>query len=328
MNKILFSIIIPAFNVAEYIEKAIDSILNQSFSSYEIIIYNDASTDGTLNKLQGYKHLESVTIINNYENLGLAHARNASLAKAIGEYVIFLDGDDYLSDMSLEYLSKSIGGNDLLIYDHLCIWENGEVRPSSAKGLLHTNRRRFQTVQDRLALFDVLNVAWNKVYRRSFLTHNNLFFEDGYYEDIPFHYKVILCATRLSVVPKVCYYYRQREGAILNSTSDKHSGIIIQYKRIFDYIETNKTQTCVRDKIMGKLVSHIFILFLKNNKRLKRQSVVDIYKGFIKLFCCYGGNAKRNFPTCIRIFSIHILFLCLLMKKYDSFKTRQPKDKI
>lgn len=326
MNKIVFSIIIPAFNVAEYIEKAINSILNQSFSSYEIIIYNDASTDGTLNKLQRYNHLENVTIINNYENLGLAHARNASLAKAKGEYVMFLDGDDYLSDASLEYLSANIGSNDVLIYDHLCIWENGGVRPSSAKSLLRNNQMSFQTVQDRLVLFDVLNVAWNKVYRRSFLKHNNLFFEGGYYEDIPFHYKVILCATKLSVVPEVCYYYRQREGSILNSTSNKHSSIITQYKRIFDYVNINKVQICVMDKIMERMISHIFILFLKNNKRLKRESVVDIYKGFIKLSHCYGVKTKRKTAMLIRIYSIHILFLYLLIRKYAPFKIYSPED--
>ena len=104
-----FSVIVSAYNIEAYIERAINSILNQTFTNYELIIINDASKDATLEKINTFKD-PRIMVINNEKNLGLGAVRNIGIAKATGEYIVHLDGDDALyEDTTLERINNLIG---------------------------------------------------------------------------------------------------------------------------------------------------------------------------------------------------------------------------
>ena len=112
-NKLKFSIIIPAYNIEKYIDKCINSIIEQTYKNYEIIIINDGSTDNTKNIIDKYKTKKKVTIINQ-NNKGLSESRNIGVKKATGNYILFVDGDDYIDKKLLETLNNIIEDEDII----------------------------------------------------------------------------------------------------------------------------------------------------------------------------------------------------------------------
>ena len=116
MNDIKFSIIVPAYNVADYIGDCLDSILNQTYKNFEVLVVNDGSTDNTHNICEYYKNKDSRILVFNKTNGGLSDARNYGMKRATGEYIVFIDSDDYIHTNSLEEFSKKLYGNpDVLI---------------------------------------------------------------------------------------------------------------------------------------------------------------------------------------------------------------------
>ena len=100
MNKYKFSIIVPVYNVENYVDKCIKSILNQTYKNYEVIIINDGSTDNSLNIINKYKNNKKIKIITQ-KNKGLSNARNNGMKMATGDYLLFIDSDDYIEDKLL-----------------------------------------------------------------------------------------------------------------------------------------------------------------------------------------------------------------------------------
>lgn len=133
MNKTypLVSVVIPAFNVELYISECLDSLLGQSYENIEIIVIDDGSSDSTYDIAMCYSNLESRVKVHRFENGGLSKARNRGLDKAKGEYVMFLDSDDYLSPTGIEYCVNSVLNNALqaLYFDRESFWD-GDFNPS------------------------------------------------------------------------------------------------------------------------------------------------------------------------------------------------------
>ena len=111
-NVDLVSIIIPVYNVEDFVEQCIDSILNQTYSNLEIIAVNDGSTDSSLKILENIKKKDSRVMIINQKNSGVSSARNAGIAKANGKYLVFVDADDFLARNFVDYMLELIKYND------------------------------------------------------------------------------------------------------------------------------------------------------------------------------------------------------------------------
>lgn len=211
-NKYRFSVIISAYNVEEYIERAIDSVLNQNFNNYELIVVEDKSTDNTLQKIKKYEN--KVKIINNAENLGLGAVRNIGIDNALGEYIVHLDGDDTLyNESTLKDIDKVIGTEqpDIIFFGFQEI--NGE------------NRRRVATKENstkeaRLTC-DVNFSVPSKCWRREFLNQKNIKFIDNvYYEDMIYSIKAITLSDKTTYGDfPIFNYYRNRTGSIMTTPS-------------------------------------------------------------------------------------------------------------
>lgn len=206
-----FSIIISAYNIEDYIERAINSVLEQTFKNYELIVVNDASTDDTLKRIQKF---DNIQIIKNAKNEGLGAARNIGIEKARGEYIIHLDGDDTLyENTTLEKIDKLIGIDkpDIVYLGYQDVGGFNKTHLSNAKN---------STKEARLtcdANFSVPSKCW----RRAFLIENNIKFqEDIYYEDMVYSTQATILAKTYKYGEFPTFnYYRNRTGSIMSTPS-------------------------------------------------------------------------------------------------------------
>ena len=213
------SIIIPVYNIEKYISNCLDSILSQSFEDFEVICVNDGSTDDSLSELQKYRNDERVIIIDK-KNEGSGVARNSALAIARGEYVFFVDGDDWIEENSLQKMVDEADRlkTDILVFGGLSYYEGkGQNGGYSANKLPKKYLNKVVGAKDiEKDIFKFPSTAWTKLYRREFLQKNGIKFQEikvGQ-DQLPFFHSMIL-AERIAIFPQNLYCYRKnRKGAV------------------------------------------------------------------------------------------------------------------
>lgn len=218
----LFSIIIPVYNVEKYIQACLDSVLGQSFSDWEAICVNDGSTDRSDSILEEYAAKDDRIRVITQPNSGTATARNTGLRVAEGDYIFFLDSDDWLEPDSLRILSNRLQGEDILcfsgkrFFESTGIYHQADVLPEKAyqTGMDYYNENALLP-RDFAFVCVVL-----RIYKRAFLMRNELFFDDDItYEDNLWVPKVLYFAQSVAVIPDVLYLYRIREGSKMQEVS-------------------------------------------------------------------------------------------------------------
>ncbi len=233
-----YSFIVPVYNVKQYLEKCIDSILGQSYKDHEVIIVDDGSDDGSgdiLDRLYG--DLQNVTIIHQ-ENKGLGGARNTGIEQAEGEYLLFVDSDDHLDREALRVIDTYLQRYDLDIL-RFNMWAISETGKRYGKVLNIKNGSRLLS-RSRFIIKEP--TAWNKAYRASLFKQTGIRFpEHLLYEDLATIPMLALYADRIGEIDAPLYYYLQRENSIIHGTKDvkKLLQIFDGLKRIYDHYEGN-----------------------------------------------------------------------------------------
>lgn len=214
-----FSIIICAYNIEKYIQKAIKSVLAQTYKNYEIIIFNDGSTDGTLQKIEEYKDNPSIKIIDSKVNIGLGAGRNRCMKQAEGEYIIYLDGDDTLYEKTtLEKIDKVLSNKT----PDICYFGVQYVEFETGKTKIYLPNDENSCKKARI-LCDMHFAVSSKCWRREFLQKNNIeFIERMYYEDMAYSIKSVILAEKLDYAQFPIYnYVRNRRGSIMSTPTLK-----------------------------------------------------------------------------------------------------------
>ena len=224
------SVIIPVYNVEKYLSECIDSVLRQSLSDMEIICIDDGSTDGSAQILEEYRKKDRRIKVIHQKNAGASAARNAGIANASGEYIYFLDSDDYIDPAALEFLSNEMDKDrlDVLFFDAEAFYESEkleEMFPSFKTNYTYKRSAALDgiyTGQEILALFRKINgyrvSPVLQMLRKSHLINNKLSFYDGIiYEDNLFTFQSLLAAKRTSHRDRVLYYRRVRENSATTS---------------------------------------------------------------------------------------------------------------
>ena len=225
------SIIIPTYNVASYIIECLESVASQTYrGSLECIVVDDCGTDDSIaladNFIQHYSGKIDFRILHRQKNGVLSAARNTGLNEAKGEFVYFLDSDDYITPDCIESLVEVAKH-----FPKVEIVQGGIV---NTKGTIIYDSTRFKTPQlleDRKDIYSKLVFgelpvsSWNKLIRRDFLKENSIdFYEGVIHEDVDFLYKLAAHVTSFALCPVITYCYRvQREGSILSTTNDDRS---------------------------------------------------------------------------------------------------------
>lgn len=244
--KYCVSIIIPIYNVEKYLSKCLDSVLNQTFNSIEIILVNDGSTDNSESIINKYKKEYPHLVVLNKNNGGLSSARNAGLKYATGEYVLFIDSDDYINKQMVEILyNKAKRDNvDVVISKYTLNYESNNrleiFKVNYDERLIINNEKALEMFM----LGEVTGHACNKLIKRELLEKNNISFPEGMlYEDAPTTFQILLSSEKISFVNESFYFYVQREGSITKAIKLK---TVEDQIKILDIVsEYLKSSNCV-----------------------------------------------------------------------------------
>lgn len=217
-----FSIIIPVYNVEPYLKECLDSVLGQTCGDFEAVCVNDGSTDGSLSILEDYAERDSRIRVISQPNGGLSAARNTGIDAAQGDYILFLDSDDWLESDTLQTLADNLDGEDMLCfggrrYDEATdTYRSADILPRTTydSGMDYYNT-------DALAKRDFAFVCVVlRCYRRQFLASHSLRFREGIlHEDNLFTPQACYHAQRVKVVDNTLYNYRIRHGSIMTTRS-------------------------------------------------------------------------------------------------------------
>ncbi|WP_405644839.1 CDP-glycerol glycerophosphotransferase family protein [Streptomyces sp. NBC_00019] len=265
-----FSVIVPAYKVQAYLHECLDSVLSQSCTDLELIAVDDCSPDACGAIVDEFAARDPrVRPVHLAENRGPGGARNAGLAAATGDYLVFLDGDDTLTPDALRAIAdrlKETGDPDVLVHDHaLTDWTGEPVRDGFATQLTEEGPAPFR-LEDRPGLLRLMTVAWNKVYRREFVEHAGFSFPPGHYEDTPWTYPALMTAETLATLDRVCVHHRRhRQGTVLG-TSRGHFDVFDQYDRVFAYVDQHPRLAQWRPVLFRRMVDHLSTLFTDRHR--------------------------------------------------------------
>ena len=212
----LISVIVPVYNVEAYLDKCISSIVNQTYRNLEIILVDDGSPDNCPAMCDAWKEKDSRIVVLHKENGGLSDARNAGMGAAHGEFISFIDGDDWIEPRFFEILQHELEAQnaDVAAVQYRLCWEGDTCERQSAYE--HVTVYDRQTAMRLLIQNQIKQVVWNKLYRSAQI--RNIPFEKGkVHEDEFWTYQVIGRIERFAAIDYIGYDYFQRAGSIMGA---------------------------------------------------------------------------------------------------------------
>ena len=282
---IKISVIIPVFNTEKYLKECLDSVINQSLRDIEIICINDGSSDKSFEILTDYESGDNRFKIINQTNKGLSESRNIGIKHSTGEYILFLDSDDYLELNALNNLYDiATSKNSDLILFKIINFSNEEFRDEYfdmqfLKEIIGDNTFNWMDVKDKL--FDISVTAPGKLFKRK-LIENIEFPKNLIFEDNLFFIKTIFNAKKVFFYDEYLYHRRIRKNSITNSNFEKYSDVIEIFNLIEEYIKSIGYHEEFKLQLFYKKTKNIFDKFSKVDKKNKEKFFNLIKKDFIR----------------------------------------------
>lgn len=312
-NNKLISIIVPVYNMEKYIDKCINSIINQTYKNIEIIIVDDGSTDKSSKIIDKYKKIDKRIKFYHKKNGGLADARNYGLEKATGEYIGFVDSDDYIENNMYEKLYNNLikYKADISVVNYNLVYEKD-----------FNYKKNFKEISDKLIILNKMetiklllddnkfgNYAWNKLYKRELF--NNIKYPVGRkMEDLGTTYKIIEKCNRIVYDPIPLYNYLQRNNSIVNTInlSFFEDTYILTYER---FIYLDNKYGFIKENHFNTIRLLLFCYSFINDKD-------NTYKDVIKKIKLFKIIDKLSYKEIIKFVVLRInnkLFKLLFTKK-------------
>jgi len=256
-----FSIIVPVYNSELYLEKCVNSILKQSYQNIELILINDGSTDGSSRLCDEIAEKDSRVVVIHKLNGGVSDARNVGIKKATGEYILFVDSDDFIEINACEMFYKSIKANPSLeiIATNIKVINDKQMKENCflpTKNVISTGEEFLSTQLDKwMAMF-----VWRFVYKRALLIENQVYFDVKlrYYEEETWLPKVLLLASKVATVDFIYYNYIIRNNSLSNPLDENQivqsalDHLNVLYDCINQYSDIKNTE--LRKKVLDRLV--------------------------------------------------------------------------
>lgn len=274
-----YSIIIPVYNVETYIKKCLDSVFNQSEKDFEVIVVNDGTKDNSMDIVKKY----DVTIINQ-ENQGLSEARNNGIKKAKGEYLIFLDSDDYIEKDLLKEISKSLKNKpDVVRYQIKEVYEDNNTKEYQEESFYNKNG---EEAFELISKYHFVENAWCYAIKREYYLKEKFSFKKGaIHEDFGLIPLVIIKAKTVNSISYIGYNYLQRQNSIMSQKNyEKTLKKVNDFYDHYLYLEKEINKTNINSKIFKSFISNSLIIkicelnnpeYKEYKKKLKNDKVFD-----------------------------------------------------
>ena len=289
------SVIVPIYNVEQYLQRCIESLVNQTLQDIEIILVNDGSTDnsGMLAKEYCKKYKEKIIYLEK-KNGGLSDARNYGMPYATGEYIAFLDSDDYIEKNAYEEMYNKAQEENADYVECDFIWEYpNKIRED--KQIAYKDKHEMLTF--------VRVVAWNKLIKRSLLEEHNIKFPKGLrYEDVEFTYTLIPHLQRTAYVDKCFVHYTQRQNSIANVQNERTAEIFTVLQHVIDYYKANGLYGEYKDELEYNYARYLLCSSLKRMCKIqdknKREEMIK--KTWIELNKQYPEWKKNKILNSVK----------------------------
>lgn len=290
MDKVKISIIVPVYNSDEYLDRCLHSILDQEFTSYEVILVDDGSTDASPLICDRYSGTDPRFITIHQENKGVSAARNAGMNIAQGEYLMFLDSDDVLLPFALEAMTENITGEDIVIGGYGVFVNNiptHEVKPYdkvSYKGQDYPNFFQNNITPN----CELLDAPWAKLFRFKAIKDIRFNEDLNYAEDKLFVFEALSKCNSIMTVSQAVYGYYHREGSLGSDiSSDDHIGKLIKFLPAYipvvstlceRFPSEEKVQTLYHYDVVGRYLCRILNIFCtRESAYLNEETIAWIY---------------------------------------------------
>lgn len=276
---IKYSFIVPVYNTEKYLKKCLNSLVKQTFKDFEIIIVNDGSTDQSFKIINDFKQKYSNIKLIEQKNQGLSIARNNGVKKILGEYLIFIDSDDYVELDLLKQIDKNIGDADVLRFQ---VYEESE----NYKNKVKVEEKSFDMVDGKTAIKLITNYkyvepAWCYVYKKEYYIKNKFSFKKGvYHEDFGLIPYVIYKADKVKSIDYTGYHYISRSGSIINCASyektiKKAFDMLEQYKELRNKVDVGEKNT---DNYFLSYIANCAIVKARTLKTKERKEYIEELK--------------------------------------------------
>lgn len=260
------SVIVPFYNVENYIEKCLQTLVGQTLDDIEIILVNDGSKDRSKIVVDKFlkQHPEKIVYLEK-ENGGLSDARNYAIPYAKGEYIAFLDSDDYVEKTMYKDMYELAKKEDSDMVECNFYWEYPDKKKEDV-GIVYNGKKEM--------LEKIRVVAWNKLIRKEVLEKSKVLFPKGLrYEDVEFTYKLIPYLDKISFLKKPCVHYIQREGSISNNQNERNEEIFDILANVIDFYKANNLYDEYKDELEYVYIRYAFCSSLLRIVKIKDEFV-------------------------------------------------------
>ena len=290
------SVIVPVYNVEKYLNKSLDSLVNQSLTDIEIILVNDGSTDNSLNIIKDYyKKYNNIIKYYTKENGGMSDARNYGMQKAKGEYISFVDSDDYIEhNMLYKMYNKAKEGNyDIVFCNTNIVYPDKTILKESE---LKEDKKSLTLADKNDLILNCYPVVWNKIYKKSFLDtvtfeSDGLFKKGVWFEDVRMLYKMIPYVTSCGYVNEYFYNYIQHPKSITYTYSKRLYDVLENLDNIIDFYKSNNLYNDYKNVLEYIYVNYYFATFIKRLSKSKDKNIFN--KGYITV----KNKVNSTFPN-------------------------------
>ena len=322
------SIIIPFNNVENYIEECLQSVVNQTLKDIEIIVINDASEDNSLKIVKKTaKNDNRIKIIQLDERHGQGYARNRGIEIAQGEYIGFVDSDDFIMPEMFEELYNNAKQNDTDIT--MCLAREfddvtkkyTETDYYSLIPLKTFENNTFSAEDTKNKLLDINVALWNKIYKKEYLINTGEKFPEGFiYEDLPFFYGTYLSAKRIQIVWKYFYNYRiNRKTSTMRQSGNKILDRVQMVSLSYEKLKNVPYLSDLKKNIQGWIINDLFHRYTLLKESYQREYFFLMKKVFKNLEI---ENIEDNYWKKVYHFEgypqtvsglLRIIFFCLFL---------------
>lgn len=295
----MISVIIPIYNVEKYLEKCLESVINQTYKKIEIILVNDGSTDESLNICKKYSKSDNRITIINQKNAGVSNARNAGIKKANGDYIIFIDPDDYININMLQILYDNINiADDVDI--SICAFE--KVYFNQENDSIKKLGKDKKKILDKMTLLKemtkrggIQGFVWNRLYKKSIIDENKILFSRNIFvcEDFLFNSEYIDKINKgIYTQEKLYYYYQRKDSAYNGKFNIRWLSVIEAYEEIVKIYKKNNLYEYAGLKYIGLILNlDLKEKIIQSGRKIKINQINENINDF--LGCVLSSNFIR-----------------------------------